>query len=308
VKPTAETLPCPIPDSASERLERAHASLAGLSVGDAFGERLFLYPEAIEARRLPSPRWETTDDTEMAIAIVDVLRRHGSADEERLAAAFTRRFLVDPGRGYGPGAIELLLRIGEGLHWSEAAASAFGGQGSMGNGSAMRVAPLGAYFADDEELLVVEAVRSAVVTHAHAEGRAGAVAVAVAAGWAARGGGEPAALFDAVLAATPPGPTRAGIERAADVPFDADPISVALEIGAGLNPTCPDTVPFCLWAFARHPGDYAEALWTTVSPIGDRDTNCAIVGGLAASLTGVEGIPPEWLDAREPLRHDLDLQ
>jgi ADP-ribosylglycohydrolase len=177
----------------------------------------------------------------------------------------------------------------------------------MGNGSAMRVAPLGAYFADDEELLAVEAVRSATVTHAHADGQAGAVAVAVAAGWAARGGGDPATLFDVVLAATPPGPTRDGVERAAIFPRDADPLS-ALELGAGLHTICADTVPYCLWAFARHLGDFAEVLWTTVSVPGDRDTNCAIVGGLAAALTGREGIPPDWLAAREPLRHDLDLE
>jgi ADP-ribosylglycohydrolase len=41
---------------------------------------------------------------------------------------------------------------------------------------------------------------------------------------------------------------------------------------------------------------------------GDRDTNCAIVGGLVAALTGREGIPSDWLAAREPLRHDLDLE
>jgi len=44
-----------------------------------------------------------------------------------------------------------------------------------------------------------------------------------------------------------------------------------------------------------------------VSAPGDRDTNCAIVGGLAATFTGVEGLPEDWRIAREPLRHDLDL-
>jgi ADP-ribosylglycohydrolase len=65
-----------MPDSAHDRLERAHASLAGLSVGDAFGECLFEDPQGIDLRLLPRPRWLTTDDTEMAIAIVDVLERH----------------------------------------------------------------------------------------------------------------------------------------------------------------------------------------------------------------------------------------
>src|SRR3954471_2346540 len=113
-----------------------------------------------------------------------------------------------------------LVQIRGSQHWSVAAATAFGGRGSMGNGSAMRVAPLGAYFADDEERLVDEAIRSAVVTHAHRDGQAGAVAVALAAGWAARGGGRPAALFESVLAATPSGPTHDSIERVAGLPLD----------------------------------------------------------------------------------------
>jgi len=52
---------------------------------------------------------------------------------------------------------------------------------------------------------------------------------------------------------------------------------------------------------------FAEALWTTVSVPGDLDRNCAIVGGVMAALTGPQGIPEDWLAAREALRQDLDL-
>jgi ADP-ribosylglycohydrolase len=110
-----------------------------------------------------------------------------------------------------------------------------------------------------------------------------------------------------VLQATPTGPTRDLVEKASGLPLESDPLSVALEVGAGWNTLCADTVPFCLWVVARHLGDFAEALWTTVSVPGDRDTNCAIVGGVMAALTGSEGIPGDWLAAREPLHHDLDL-
>jgi ADP-ribosylglycohydrolase len=55
------------------------------------------------------------------------------------------------------------------------------GRGSFGNGGAMRIAPLGAFFADDVERVVVEARRAREVTHAHPEAVARAVAVAVAA-------------------------------------------------------------------------------------------------------------------------------
>jgi ADP-ribosylglycohydrolase len=91
------------------------------------------------------------------------------------------------------------------------------------------------------------------------------------------------------------------------LPLESDPVSVALEVGAGWRTICADTVPFCLWVVARHLGDFEDALWTTVSVPGDRDTTCAIVGGIMGAMTGVEGIPPDWRAAREALRHDLDL-
>src|SRR5262245_45014947 len=58
-----------MPDSAETRLARAMASLDGLSVGDAFGERFFLHPHVaqliIGERGLPEPPWRYTDDTQM---------------------------------------------------------------------------------------------------------------------------------------------------------------------------------------------------------------------------------------------------
>lgn len=45
----------------------------------------------------------------------------------------------------------------------------------------------------------------------------------------------------------------------------------------------------------------AQALWLTVGGLGDRDTTCAIVGGIVACYTGSAAIPPAWRDAREPL-------
>jgi ADP-ribosylglycohydrolase len=97
-----------------------------LSVGDAFGECLFNDEQAIELRLVPPPRWPTTDDTEMAVAIVDILRRHERIDEDRLADASAGRFSADPFRGYGPGAIDILTAIRAGQPWDVVAGAAFG--------------------------------------------------------------------------------------------------------------------------------------------------------------------------------------
>jgi ADP-ribosylglycohydrolase len=65
--------------------------------------------------------------------------------------------------------------------------------------------------------------------------------------------------------------------------------------------TSPDTVPFTLWCADRHLDNFEEAMWTTVAGLGDRDTTCAIVGGIVALAAGPSSIPLDWLAAREPL-------
>lgn len=47
--------------------------------------------------------------------------------------------------------------------------------------------------------------------------------------------------------------------------------------------------------------DATPRLWLTVGGLGDRDTTCAIAGGIVAAYTGTEGIPARWLAARKAL-------
>ncbi|HKJ88338.1 MAG TPA: ADP-ribosylglycohydrolase family protein [Gammaproteobacteria bacterium] len=284
------------------RLERALLSLEGLSTGDAFGERFF-DPRLARAlsrgeRPLPAGPWAWTDDTAMALGIIEVLRELGTIDPDRLAAVFARRYADDPGRGYGAGAHLLLAAVADGGNWRELSPAAFGGAGSMGNGAAMRVAPLGAFFADDPEALRENAECSARTTHAHPEGRAGAVAVAAAAGAACRGSPD---LLRAAVEATPAGTVRDGLEAAAALPFSVPVERAAAELGNGSRVLATDTVPFALWCAARHLGDFPETLWTTAAGGGDRDTTCAIAGGVAAPAANPAGIPPTWEKRREPL-------
>ena len=291
-------------------LARALLSLDGLSVGDAFGERFFGHHDDVRARlatrTLPEAPWRHTDDTAMALGIVEVLRELGSIDQDRLAAVFARRYAGDRFRGYGSGAAQLLQAISRGCHWRHEACSLFHGQGSLGNGGAMRVAPLGAYFAHDTAKAVEQARLSAQVTHAHPEGQAGAVAVALAAAWATRAScgqavGDGAEMLRFVLDGTPESRTRAGIEQALALLPSASVKLAAITLGNGANVSAPDTVPFCLWCAALYPDRFEEALWVTVSALGDRDTTCAIVGGIVALSAGAAAIPQVWLNARETL-------
>jgi ADP-ribosylglycohydrolase len=287
----------------NDRLARASCSLEGLSVGDAFGDR-HLTTGKIQSRILPPGDLRYTDDTQMALSIVEVLGLHGGIDQDALAFSFGQRY--DRTRAYGPAMHKLLPRLRAGEFWQRTSYNLFGGEGSFGNGSAMRVAPVGAYFADDLDAVVTHAARSAEVTHAHPEAAAGAIAVAVAAAlaWQARQQGQlPVALhfLDHVLPYVPASSVRAGIADARDIVAPSPIHAVAERLGNGSQVSCQDTVPLCLWCAAHHLDDYEEALWVTVSALGDRDTTCAIVGGIVAMYTGVQGIPAAWRAAREPL-------
>ena len=197
-----------------------------------------------------------------------------------------------------------LREINAGAKWRETAANAFGGQGSMGNGGAMRVAPLGAYFAEDLERCAEEAKLSALVTHTHPEAVAGTIAIAVAAAsvWQSRNAQlaeRIERLFVEVIRLTPESQVRRKLLVASATPAEVPIADVAHALGDGSLVTAADTVPFCVWMSAHHLGDFVGALGKTISAGGDCDTNAAIAGGIVALNVGYEGIPGEWLKERE---------
>ena len=123
-------------------IDRARQSLAGLAVGDAFGETLFCDPIEMQRRvamRLMPPHrpWRWTDDTAMAISIVNVLAQHQTIDQDALMAGFVEHFTAQPQRGYGRGAFGLLTAVRNGAPWRVETQRMFNGQGSFGNGAAM---------------------------------------------------------------------------------------------------------------------------------------------------------------------------
>jgi ADP-ribosylglycohydrolase len=295
------------PASDATRLALAVDALEGLSVGDALGEQFFGPADsaraAVAGRRLPDPPWRWTDDTNMALSVVEVLVEHGGIDSGALAESFARRY--DPGRGYGPSMHRVLRAIGDGEPWASVAGAQFGGLGSFGNGAAMRIAPLGAWFFDDLARATDEAQRSARVTHAHPEAAAGAVAVAVAAALAAASRGTsapaPASFLDAVRRWVPASEVAEGLRQAAEFGPEVTVERAAGILGSGSRISAQDTVPFALWSAAQGLDDFEPTFWRTVSGLGDRDTTCAIAGGVVASRTGVGAVPALWRARREPL-------
>ncbi|MEV6141757.1 ADP-ribosylglycohydrolase family protein [Streptomyces sp. NPDC051992] len=288
--------------ASGQRFERALASLRGLSVGDALGSQFFVpanYP-LLKQRELPPDLWQWTDDTEMACSVLAMLAEHERIDQDALARSFAHHHDFD--RGYGPAVNRLLRLVREGADWRELASALFNGQGSWGNGSAMRIAPLGAWYADDPEQATHQAEISSYTTHQHREAVVGAMAVAAAASLAAATSGPPTPteLLDGVIALVPRSAVGAGLRRARDMLDYDDAGTVAAVLGNGRRTSAHDTVPFALWSAARGLGDFEQAFWATAQAGGDVDTTCAIVGGIVAADKA--GAPPaDWAARTEEL-------
>lgn len=261
-----------------ERIKRARISLEGLNVGDCFGETYFLgfagfekqglsVEELIEKRILAVTDWFWTDDSNMAFSIFNTLKIFGEIDQYYLSQSFADRYEV--GRGYGPSMHGQLQKLGQGGNWETVASSVFEGQGSWGNGSAMRVSPVGAYFADDLNKVCEEAERSAVVTHKHEEAIVGAIAIAVATALAwqfKQEGIRPTRqdFIDAILPYLYSSEVRKGVLLARDINSTTSTIYAGEMLGCGYQVSCPDTVPFCLYCAGEYLENYEEAMWQTV--------------------------------------------
>ena len=231
----------------------AKLCLNGLSIGDALGTMLAWQPELVRVRQTPAPSWYFTDDTVMGICITRSLEMNGTINQDDLARRFAQEYALDPNRGYGNGAHQILRSICNGESWRSASGNVFRGSGSMGNGAAMRVGPLGAYFHDSPNVAAEQAELSAEVTHSYLEGKAGAITVAVAAALAAAWFLEGTValnqhrLIADILPFVPASITKDVIQQALTIPMNSPIDEVTALLGCGENILSQDTVPFCLW-------------------------------------------------------------
>ncbi len=161
------------PDNPS-LLDRFLGCLLGHAVGDAvaapykaldaqtiyynFGSTRALVDEPLQ------PELCYTDDTQLSIAVAEALIERGKIEEDSLCRAFVANY--SPNRGYGQGARRIIEAMGTGGDWRSLTHSIFPG-GSLGNGAAMRAAPVGLLFHNDLNRVAEEAKRSAFPTHIH---------------------------------------------------------------------------------------------------------------------------------------------
>lgn len=248
-------------------------------------------PEQLEMLDARLGRGTYTDDTQMAIALAESLLDCGGVDAQSLGRAFADAY--DPRRGYGSGTTEVLRLVRSGVHPHDAARSAFEGKGSLGNGAAMRVAPVAVRYANDTASLTRAARESALVTHAHPLAVDAAIVEAAAIGAALSG--EPP--LEAALAAANTAELEDRLTEANRL-LEQGPEPAELASALGNRSTGHESVPAAIYAAEAHESVEA-AITFAIRCGGDADTIGAMAGAIAAARAGAAAIPKRWLDPLE---------
>lgn len=239
--------------------------ILGAIAGDIIGSSYEFHPVKQMDFPLFLPQTTFTDDTVMTLATARWLTKDNQHRHETLVSEMHNFGDWYPQRGYG-GRFHQWLRN----HWTEP-------YNSFGNGSAMRVSPVGFYAKTLEEALDLAKI-SAEVTHNHPEGIKGAQATA-------------AAIFMARQGATKT-EIRDYIEQnfAYDLHRKTDDIRPSYRF----SEICQTSVPEAILCYLES-NTYEETIRRAISLGGDADTMACIAGGIAAATPGME-MPSDLAD------------
>jgi ADP-ribosylglycohydrolase/HEAT repeat protein len=313
----AEPAGVPAPDPAVA--EAFSGTLVGLAVGDMMGSPVEgLLPREFQektgvsliegyidpfASRGAGFKWgQYTDDTEMALALVDAVLRDRGFNPHNIGTAFGQLLRgIDEGErpdpGYGRRTQMAGRRLNSGVNWRNA------GSAGATTGAAMRVAGIGLLNAWNPSRLKEEALVQSQITHSDREAQAAAVAVAFIVGrllamtveQKARLSEDPAAKADFVRETAgfvkDLSPNIAGAIEALLPLIQAAPEEIVRRFGRG---GAKGVVVLPLYFFLRSPRNYRETVLAAVNVGGDADTLAAVAGAMSGAFNGEAGIPEEW--------------
>lgn len=220
--------------------------MIGAIAGDIIGSAYEWHNIKSKEFELFSPRSKFTDDTVLTVAVADCILNN--KNYAKTLKEYGRRY---PHAGYGG-------NFNTWLHSDD-----LGPYNSFGNGSAMRVSPVGFAF-DTLDKVLSEARRSAKVTHDHPEGIKGAQATAAAI-FLARTGKDKKEIKDYIEST---------------FKYDLSPTLAEIRPGYSFDETCQGSVPQAIIAFLESE-NYEDAVRNAISIGGDSDTIACITGGIA---------------------------
>lgn len=248
------------------------------------------------SRNLSAGQW--TDDTKMALALAGSIVRCGHYSPEDAARAYLEWFESGDLRGIGEATREAILKLKNGAPWNQ---SGKPGRMAAGNGTAMRVAPIGLLHCMNADRMLDDARDDALITHANEEAVAGsrAVAILVSRGVTASGfAAATPALIDEIVALIGECNVSKRLLKAKEFLLEKTPVSTALQ-KLGTSGYVVETVASAVFCFLSTPDNFEETIVNAVMGGGDTDTTAAVAGAISGAWHGTWNLPRRWVEKVE---------
>ncbi|MGQ0507336.1 MAG: ADP-ribosylglycohydrolase family protein [Myxococcaceae bacterium] len=323
-------MPRPPPSDPKLRTDRAKGALLGLGVGDAFGATL-------ELRRLATPPFPTlltgphtemtgggpfkvkpgqgTDDSQTAACIAWSLRQLRTYNADDVAKKYTE--WLPNAFDVGVQAKAILEAIKQGTsretaartHWMKT------GRKNAGNGSLVRTAPVGVFFADDDNARARATLEDSAITHFDPRCQLACVALngAIASAIRQPTATKPETMVDGArssLAIASPVLSRSAAEFMREIKDAVELVKADLEAAQKPDPWLygPELHMHTMDSFVRvtfriafwelfHAPSFEAGLIDVVNRGGDSDANGAVTGALLGARFGAKAIPERWQKA-----------
>ena len=243
--------------------------MLGAIIGDMVGSLYEFHPIKTKDFKIIDNRMRMTDDSYLTIAVAKVLLRHYPFDlseqslksiQDDLINEFVRTWKMVPHAGFGG----MFYRWCRGISLGREEPKPYN---SYGNGSAMRISPVGWLAKDEDEVILLSRIVTEI-THNHPEGLKGAEAVAMCI-FLAKHGYSKEQIKDKMIKNYYP--------EIADLDFDD------LVKNYEFNETCQKSVPQAIYCFLVS-NSLEDAIRNCVAIGGDCDTTGAMAGAIAEAF------------------------
>jgi len=304
-------------------LDKFKGTILGVAIGDTLGRPF----EGLVRKRIHSQFkdfknfiknnrkmfYSYTDDTQLTLHTAQALIDGWGFKMDYLIREFVN-WLDDPPVGPGFGCLSSIQKLAYGIDWKDAASK------SGGNGTAMRVAPIGLFYSNDPKALELAAIQSSIITHSHPAASAGALVTAKAISYLIDKTPNTKFSIDDFFEyiITPLTSSKDTIwqefvkilkmvKQNLEMPMEAglikysqigvkSPFFIEEYLGkAFVHPYAISTVACAIFIFLNRLSSFEECIYELATAGGDTDTVAAIGGSLAGSYFGLKNIPSKLL-------------
>ena len=239
-----------------------------------------------------------TDDGKMLCCISRSLIRSHGFDPSDAAAEYLAWYKTLETRGIGSTTATAMENLKLGYSWET---SGLVGDKFGGNGTAMRVAPIGIVYRNDMVKLLEVAQLDAQITHNSLEPKVGSMAVALGTALLSHQNMMPEDVLDAVIEVVPSSVVKNKLIAAKyHLENDTDPKAALLDIGT--SGYVPETVGAAFYCLCRN-DNFNDIVIMAVRGGKDADTTSAVAGAMAGAFYGLDGIDRYYKDNVE----DFDI-